>query len=122
MHHMILVLYRVYLDYHTPSQVLWGALIGIITGCCWFTIVQVCYIAMFVTMATIMTILQLLLTPFFPEIVCNPIGEFFMLRDCTLIPNILWFEYTSLKSEAKLVLNVVLTVTFHSLIGQDYAK
>ena len=54
-----------------------------------------------VTMTTIMTIFQLFLTPFFPDIVCNPVGEFFMLRDCTLIPNILWFEYTSLKSEAK---------------------
>lgn len=52
-----------------------------------------------VTMTTIA--LQVLLTPLFPDIVCNPVGEFFMLRDCTLIPNILWFEYTSLKSEAK---------------------
>ncbi|XP_065917021.1 dolichyldiphosphatase 1-like isoform X2 [Dysidea avara] len=80
---VIVCVSRVYLIYHTTSQVMWGALIGIVTGCCWFIIVQY------------------FLTPVFPDIVCNPIGEFFMLRDCTLIPNVLWFEYTSMKSEAK---------------------
>ena len=64
------------------------------------TSMLVTLVAMVIHITTII-ILQLLLTPFFPEIVCNPIGEFFMLRDSTLIPNILWFEYTSLKSEAK---------------------
>ena len=73
---------------------------------------------------TTIYILQLLLTPFFPEIVCNPIGEFFMLRDSTLIPNILWFEYTSLKSEAKWVVAVITKhyTVIVILVGQDYGR
>lgn len=31
----------------------------------------------------------------------SPVGEVFMLRDSTLIPHVLWFEYTSSRSEAR---------------------
>uniref|UniRef100_A0AAY4A2Z8 Dolichyldiphosphatase n=1 Tax=Denticeps clupeoides TaxID=299321 RepID=A0AAY4A2Z8_9TELE len=31
----------------------------------------------------------------------RPISEFFLVRDTSLIPNILWFEYTVTRSEAR---------------------
>ncbi|KAL4219386.1 Dolichyldiphosphatase 1 [Mactra antiquata] len=74
---------RVYLGYHTSSQVLWGGIIGIILGCIWFAAVQV------------------VLTPFFPYVAASHLGEFLMLRDSTLIPHVLWFEYTSTRSESR---------------------
>ncbi|CAL7933405.1 unnamed protein product [Xylocopa violacea] len=80
----ILVTYsRVYLLYHTSSQVLCGAFIGIILGTIWFTITCV------------------VLTPLFPIIVSWRISEYLLLRDTTLIPNILWFEYTNIRTEAR---------------------
>jgi len=74
---------RVYLGYHTGSQVLWGCLIGLCLGLLYFLLVQ------------------LVFTPFFPIITAWPVSEFLMLRDCTLIPNLLWFEYTSARSEGR---------------------
>ncbi|ESP03246.1 hypothetical protein LOTGIDRAFT_237774 [Lottia gigantea] len=80
----ILVSYsRVYLGYHTVSQITWGGIIGLTLGTVWFLVVQ------------------FLLTPLFPFIASSPIGEFFMVRDSTLIPHVLWFEYTSSRSEAR---------------------
>ncbi|KAK6196222.1 hypothetical protein SNE40_001487 [Patella caerulea] len=74
---------RVYLAYHTVSQVLWGAVTGLILGALWFAVVQ------------------FLLTPLFPYMASCPIGEFLMIRDSTLIPHVLWFEYTSSRTEAR---------------------
>ncbi|KAK3088669.1 hypothetical protein FSP39_022132 [Pinctada imbricata] len=80
-----LVVYsRVYLGYHTFGQVSCGALLGVFLGAVWFGVVQ------------------LILTPFFPYLASHPIGEFFMLRDSTLIPHVLWFEYTSSRTEASI--------------------
>lgn len=80
----ILVTYsRVYLLYHTVSQVLYGAFIGIILGSVWFVVTHV------------------VLTPTFPIIVSWRISEYLLLRDTTLIPNILWFEYTNIRTEAR---------------------
>uniref|UniRef100_A0A8C6YLC6 Dolichyldiphosphatase n=1 Tax=Nothoprocta perdicaria TaxID=30464 RepID=A0A8C6YLC6_NOTPE len=31
----------------------------------------------------------------------RPISEFFLIRDTSLIPNILWFEYTVTRAEAR---------------------
>jgi len=42
--------FRVYLGYHTYSQVVWGGLVGTVLGCLWFAVVQI------------------VLTPFFPYI------------------------------------------------------
>ncbi|XP_033732672.1 dolichyldiphosphatase 1-like [Pecten maximus] len=79
-----IVLYsRVYLGYHTFGQVSCGALLGIFLGAAWFCIVYV------------------VLTPFFPILASSPIGEFLMLRDSTLIPHVMWFEYTSSRTEAR---------------------
>ncbi|XP_017788036.1 PREDICTED: dolichyldiphosphatase 1-like [Habropoda laboriosa] len=80
----ILVTYsRVYLLYHTISQVLCGTFIGIILGTVWFIITHI------------------VLTPIFPVIVSWRISEYLLLRDTTLIPNILWFEYTNIRTEAR---------------------
>ncbi|XP_025112683.1 dolichyldiphosphatase 1-like isoform X3 [Pomacea canaliculata] len=74
---------RIYLEYHTVGQVLCGAVLGIVNGTLWFAVVQ------------------FVLTPFFPLIAASPVGEFCMVRDSTLIPHVLWFEYTSSRSEAR---------------------
>ncbi|XP_005104964.2 dolichyldiphosphatase 1 [Aplysia californica] len=74
---------RVYLKYHTVSQVVLGGALGSVMAGLWFALVQ------------------LLLTPLFPLIANSPVGELFMLRDSTLIPHVLWFEYTCSRSEAR---------------------
>jgi len=74
---------RIYLMYHTWSQILWGGVIGSIFATLWFGITQQ-YLA-----------------PRFHEIVTWPISEFLLLRDTTLIPNILWFEYTTTRQEVR---------------------
>ncbi|XP_072285329.1 dolichyldiphosphatase 1-like isoform X1 [Pyxicephalus adspersus] len=74
---------RVYLKYHSWSQVAYGAVVGSILAIAWF----------FFTQET--------LTPLFPRIAAWPISEFFLIRDASLIPNILWFEYTVTRSEAR---------------------
>ncbi|TSK72033.1 putative helicase senataxin [Bagarius yarrelli] len=73
---------RVYLLYHTWSQVIYGGVAGTVVGVVWFFITQE------------------VLTPIFPKIAAWPISEFFLVRDTSLIPNILWFEYTVTRSEA----------------------
>lgn len=74
---------RTYLLYHTTQQVVAGALIGIVCGVVWFAVTH------------------LLLAQFFPYVVSWKFSEFFMLRDTTLIPNILWFEYRITRQEAR---------------------
>ncbi|XP_043801105.1 dolichyldiphosphatase 1-like [Apis laboriosa] len=80
----ILITYsRVYLLYHSNSQVVWGTFIGIMLGIIWFIITY------------------MILTPIFPIIVSWRISEYLLLRDTTLIPNILWFEYTNIRTETR---------------------
>ncbi|XP_034047902.1 dolichyldiphosphatase 1 [Thalassophryne amazonica] len=74
---------RVYLLYHTWGQVLYGGVAGSTFGIIWFFITQE------------------LLTPLFPKIAAWPVSEYFLVRDTSLIPNILWFEYTVTRSEAR---------------------
>ncbi|KAF4789145.1 Dolichyldiphosphatase 1 [Turdus rufiventris] len=74
---------RVYLLYHTWSQVLYGGVAGSIMAIAWFVFTQE------------------ILTPLFPRIAAWPISEFFLIRDTSLIPNILWFEYTVTRAEAR---------------------
>ncbi|XP_064435405.1 dolichyldiphosphatase 1 isoform X4 [Mirounga angustirostris] len=35
----------------------------------------------------------------------RPISEFFLIRDTSLIPNVLWFEYTVTRAEARVAVN-----------------
>ncbi|XP_046547653.1 dolichyldiphosphatase 1-like [Haliotis rubra] len=74
---------RVYLVYHSLGQVFWGAVAGIILGTLYFGVVQ------------------FVMTPLFPLIAACPLGELLMLRDSTLIPHVMWFEYTSSRTEAR---------------------
>ncbi|CAH1175746.1 unnamed protein product [Phaedon cochleariae] len=74
---------RIYLEYHTLWQVLCGAIVGILFATIWFALTY------------------LVLTPLFPQIVSWRISEILLLRDTTLIPNVLWFEYTNTRQEVR---------------------
>ncbi|XP_055009327.1 mitoguardin 2 isoform X1 [Boleophthalmus pectinirostris] len=74
---------RVYLLYHTWGQVFYGGIAGTTIGIIWFFFTQE------------------VLTPLFPKIAAWPLSEYFLVRDTSLIPNILWFEYTVTRSEAR---------------------
>ncbi|CAB4026292.1 Dolichyldiphosphatase 1 [Paramuricea clavata] len=74
---------RVYLHYHTLHQVLWGLALGLCFGIVWFLIVHN------------------LLTQLFPVITSWKISEYFLIRDSTRIPSILWFEYTRAREEVR---------------------
>ncbi|XP_047116887.1 dolichyldiphosphatase 1-like [Schistocerca piceifrons] len=74
---------RVYLQYHTWKQVLSGALVGFLFGSLWFALTY------------------LIFTPMFPLVASWRISEFLLLRDTTLIPNVLWFEYKNSRQEAR---------------------
>ena len=45
--------------------------------------------------------MKVILTPWFPWIASTRIAEFLMIRDDTLIPNVIWFEYTNSRGEAQ---------------------
>ena len=53
---------RVYLQYHTPSQVVWGGVVGGLGALLWFLVTQ------------------LLFTPLYPIVERWAISEYFMLR------------------------------------------
>ncbi|XP_050435343.1 dolichyldiphosphatase 1-like [Adelges cooleyi] len=74
---------RIYLQYHSWKQVIFGGLVGLFIGTWWFAIIDI------------------VLTPYFPVVTSWKISEFLLLRDTTLIPNILWFEYTNIRHEAR---------------------
>lgn len=74
---------RIYLHYHTWGQITCGAILGSVLACGWFAV------------------MQLVLTPSFPIIASWPLCEYLMIRDSTLIPNVLWFEYTSYRTETR---------------------
>ena len=74
---------RIYLQYHTISQVGWGIVVGTLLAFAWFFVVHI------------------LLTPWFPVITSWRFSEYFMIRDYTTIPNVMWFDYLNARSEAK---------------------
>ncbi|XP_034235134.1 dolichyldiphosphatase 1-like [Thrips palmi] len=74
---------RVYLQYHTWTQVFGGAIVGGTLGTIWFTLVTCVF------------------SPFFPTIASWRISELLLIRDSSLIPNVLWFEYTNIRQEAR---------------------
>ncbi|CAG9809213.1 unnamed protein product [Chironomus riparius] len=75
---------RVYLLYHTVSQVIVGGLIGAFAGLFYFFFIHS------------------ILTPYvFPKIVSWRISELLLIRDTSLIPNILFFEYTATRQESR---------------------
>lgn len=97
---LLVCISRIYLQYHTFTQVFCGALVGILFATFWF----------FLTC--------LVFTPLYPQIVSwyvaflcekhaptpffyRKISEILLLRDTTLIPNVLWFEYTNTRQEVR---------------------
>ena len=74
---------RVYLGYHSLSQVYWGAGIGSGFAFVWFLITQ------------------FVLTPWFSWLCSTRLFEFFLIRDYSDIPNVVWFDYFHAKNEAK---------------------
>lgn len=74
---------RIYLQYHSKAQVLCGMILGSALGIIWFLVTH------------------LVLTPFFPVIVSWRASEYLLLRDTSLIPNVLWFEYTNIRTETR---------------------
>jgi dolichyldiphosphatase len=74
---------RVHLGHHSCEQVVWGCVFGACCGALWFAVVQSA------------------LTPCFPAISQWPICEWLLIRDCTAIPNVLFFEYSCTRSEAR---------------------
>ncbi|KAM3959047.1 dolichyldiphosphatase 1 [Aphomia sociella] len=74
---------RVYLHYHTTAQVIVGGFVGFLFATLWFALVHRVF------------------TPVFPQLVSMKLFEMLMIRDTTLIPNVLWFEYTTSRQEAR---------------------
>ncbi|PKI32517.1 lipid phosphate phosphatase gamma-like [Punica granatum] len=74
---------RVYLGYHTVSQVFAGAVLGIILGAMWFRIINTG------------------LVPYFPAIEESAFGRMFYVKDTSHIPNVLKFEYDNARAVRK---------------------
>ena len=74
---------RVYLGYHTFSQVYWGSGIGAAFALFWFLTTQ------------------FVLAPWFPWLCSTRLFDFFLIRDYADIPNVIWFDYFHAKNEAK---------------------
>ncbi|KAL5483776.1 hypothetical protein EMCRGX_G020190 [Ephydatia muelleri] len=74
---------RVYLGYHTYVQMLCGVVAGAVFALLWFAVVH------------------LGLSPLFPHISSWKIAEHLLLRDMSLIPNVLWYEYTAIRMETR---------------------
>merc|ERR1712212_576046 len=70
---------RIYLHYHTWSQVGWGSIVGAIVAFIWFGIVHK------------------IMTPWFPLIASWPLFEWLQICDLTLIPNVMAFKYAVAK-------------------------
>ena len=74
---------RIYLGYHTWSQVQWGSAIGAVFAIIWFLLTQG------------------LFRPWFAWLCSTRLFEFFLIRDYTDIPDVIWFDYYHAKNEAK---------------------
>ena len=74
---------RYYLLYHTLNQVLWGSVIGFAFASLWFALTHYIF------------------TPWYPVVVGWQFCEMFLIRDSTLIPNVMWFEYTTSRQESR---------------------
>lgn len=75
---------RVYLGYHSWPQVYWGSGIGSAFALFWFLVTQYIFAP---------TVFQWLCS--------TRLFEFFLIRDYSDIPNVMWFDYFHAKNEAK---------------------
>eukprot|EP00116_Pleurobrachia_bachei_P009018 sb/3469280/ len=74
---------RLYLKYHTSNQILCGFLVGGFNGALWFIL------------------LEKFVGPYFPIIASLPVCEMLLIKDYSLIPNVLWCEYHCIKQEMR---------------------
>ncbi|CAF1972045.1 unnamed protein product [Rotaria magnacalcarata] len=74
---------RVYLHYHTVAQVVVGAFFGTALGCGWYYFVNY----HFMQYASLIT--------------DHPLGKYFLIRDYSLIPRLIHFQYENEYAEAK---------------------
>ncbi|XP_064394975.1 dolichyldiphosphatase 1-like [Halichondria panicea] len=74
---------RLYLGYHSVAQVLVGVGGGCLAAALWFLLVH------------------FVLSPYFPHIFAWKVSEWLLIKDMSCVPNILWFEYTSLRQETR---------------------
>ena len=74
---------RVYLYYHTVEQVVYGAAFGSLCAVAWFAVTH-----------------WVLSPALFPYLASTRAAEFFLLRDLTDIPHVVWFEYVNARNEA----------------------
>ena len=74
---------RVYLYYHTVEQVVYGAAFGSLYAVAWFAVTH-----------------WVLSPALFPYLASTRAAEFFLLRDLTDIPHVVWFEYVNARNEA----------------------
>ncbi|OXA62560.1 dolichyldiphosphatase 1 [Folsomia candida] len=74
---------RIYLMYHTWAQVSWGAFVGCVFATFWFVMTETVF------------------TPKFQEISSWTVCEYLLIKDTTLIPNVMWFEYANARQETK---------------------
>lgn len=80
----LLVCYgRGYLQNHSTNQILIGAALGTTLGALWFVIVNFYF------------------APYFYQISLWPICEFLLIRDTTLVPNIMLFDYLREREEVR---------------------
>ena len=77
------IYFRVYLHYHTVSQVVVGALVGTALGCVWYYFVNY----HFIQYASLIT--------------DHPLGKYFLIRDYSPIPRLIHFQYENEYAEAK---------------------
>lgn len=106
---VLVCLSRTYLQYHTWGQVIVGSIIGSITGFSWFLLIHLIVTPLFPTIASwfvpnwnlFENRSQRVLTFIFFLLPSRKLSEYLLLRDTTLIPNILWFEYTITRQEAR---------------------
>ena len=86
------------------SQILCGVAAGCVMAVLWFLLVHLILTPLFPTIcAWLVSLCVLGVSLHHSTIDCRRISEFLLLKDMSQIPNYLWYEYTSVRQENRLV-------------------